>query len=86
MPLGGPSSRRFYIRCTLVSLTGAVLRLVGAFTILFAEQSSGSGDSSEWKLSTGSLWPLPEEPTLRYGRICSRRRSARLSKTRIALE
>jgi len=35
MPLGGPSSRRLYIRCTLVSLTGAVLCLVGAFTILY---------------------------------------------------
>ena len=84
MPLGGPSSRRFYIRCALVSLTSVVLSLAAAFTILylksprvgmvrpwfgdvlsalqalllffslatlvfkfFAEQSSGSGDSSE---------------------------------------
>jgi uncharacterized Tic20 family protein len=35
MPLGGPQSRRFYIRCTLICLAGVVLCLVGAFTILY---------------------------------------------------
>jgi hypothetical protein len=34
MPIGGSRSRRFFIRCLLVSAAGVVFCLVGAFVIL----------------------------------------------------
>ena len=34
MPLGGPRSRRFYIRCALVCAAGVVLCLAAAFLML----------------------------------------------------
>ena len=47
MPLGGPSSRRFYIRCTLVCAAGLVLCMAGAFTILTL-QSPRVGMAEPW--------------------------------------
>jgi len=37
MPLGGPISRRFYLRCGLVCIAGFVLSVIGAFTVFYLE-------------------------------------------------
>jgi hypothetical protein len=41
MPLGGPSSRRFYVRCAVVSLVGLFLALGGELTIIYLQSRLG---------------------------------------------